>query len=201
MQSFVIQSGHFPFSELMDVFQLGKKILKIFRKFSGDFQVTSVPGVLEPDHPRVQALTGQAGHRLFRPIHLIPRHGMAQGRHVNANLVRATGFQTKLHMCKARVPGNHMIMRDGVFGILLRDRHLLPVHGMPPDRRIHRAVILFQVPVDNGLVNPGETVLFNLLSKLLVGKIILCHNQQTAGIFVDAVKNTGTHHPSGQAKH
>ena len=40
------------------------------------------------------------------------------------------------------------------------------------------------------MINPVEAVLFDLLRKVHVGKIVFCHEQETAGVLINAVDNT-----------
>ena len=58
-----------------------------------------------------------------------------------------------------------------------------------------------QPAADHRLIDTGEGMLFDLRGQALMGQVVLRHNQQAAGILINAVDNTGTHHAAdaGQA--
>ena len=66
---------------------------------------------------------------------------------------------------------------------------------MAAQRLVHRALFLFEVAVDDGPVFPGKAVGLDLLRQLLVGRVVFGHDQQTAGVLVDAVDDPRPNHP------
>ena len=60
---------------------------------------------------------------------------------------------------------------------------------MPANRRVHSPAVLPQVPDHHRLICPCQTVVLKLCGQCLVRSIILCRNNQSAGIPVNAVNN------------
>ena len=71
----------------------------------------------------------------------------------------------------------------------VRHGHLLPIRAMPANRRVHSPAVLPQVPDHHRLICPCQTVVLKLCGQCLVRSIILCRNNQSAGIPVNAVNN------------
>ena len=70
----------------------------------------------------------------------------------------------------------------------------LAVCGMAAQGLVHRAGILFKGAVHHSAVLPGEGVGLNLLRQAGVGKVVFRHNQQAAGVLVNAVNDSRPGH-------
>ena len=66
---------------------------------------------------------------------------------------------------------------------------------MASDGRVHRALVLLNHSVDNGLVAPRDGVLLELFGQAAVGQVVFTGDDHPGGVHVDAVDNSGAHDP------
>ena len=147
----------------------------------------------KPDLFGMQALSLQTGDS--RAVHIVSVNGMPDVAHMYPDLMGAPGFQPTPDMSMLCKLGQHCIMGHRMPGIFLRHAHFLPIRCASADGSIHRARRLPEPSAGNGFIFPGKAVAFDLLRQMLMGKIRFRHHQQTAGVFVDPVHDTGTDHP------
>ena len=91
------------------------------------------------------------------------------------------------------ITGKHLVMGNGRLGIGSRHRHFLAVGWMATDGSFYCAVVLYNISDYDCLIYARKGMNFNLFCQTLVGLIVLRDYQQTAGIFINAMHNTGTH--------
>jgi hypothetical protein len=73
----------------------------------------------------------------------VARYRMTDIRHMDAYLVRPARLEPEADVSISPVTCHYFIMRNGVPRRLLRHRHLFALSGMPADRRVDSAGILF----------------------------------------------------------
>ena len=103
-------------------------------------------------------------------------------------------FQPEFQMGKSLILLQHPIVGDRFLGILGCDTHLLALQGIAPDGSIHPALRLLHAAIDHCLIHPVTAVGLDLLRQREMRLIGLCHQQQTAGIPVNAVHDSRADH-------
>ena len=144
----------------------------------------------EPQLHRMEALPREPRHRLLRPIDRVPADGMPNIRHVHPDLMGPPGLQTAPDMGEPLKPLQYLPVGHRI-PPPVRHGHLLPIRTMPANRRVHSPAVLPQVPDHHRLICPCQTVVLKLCGQCLVRSIILCRNDQAAGVPVDAVDDAG----------
>ena len=139
----------------------------------------------------VQALTVKRGDDFRWAVDVVARDRMTDVSEMHADLMGASGLQTAQDIGEAVVPLQHPDMGDGRLGVLLCDAHLLAVGLMPSDRRVDRALVLFDIAVADREVRAGEAVILDLFAESRMRDIGLRDHQKPAGVFIDAVDDAG----------
>ena len=145
------------------------------------------------DQPRVQALPAEAGHAVFRSVDRVARHGMPDVRHVDADLMRAAGFQPQRRVGKRTVIFQYRIVRHCRTGMPVGHAHLLAVLFAAADGRADRPLRLPQMPVQHSSVFSSEGMSLDLLCQGMMRGVRLGDDQEPARILVDPVHDAGTH--------
>ena len=79
----------------------------------------------------------------------------------------------------------------GIFTVFLYNSHFLAIGGVTADRRVDSAMVGLHMPIYNRLIFSRESVPFDLFGEGKMCKIILCNDQKSACILIDAVNNAG----------
>ena len=137
-------------------------MLNLLRQGAGESHLIAGAGVQERQLLRVDALRMQAELRLADAVDGVARDGVADPSHVHADLVRAAGLEAAAQVRILPVARDDLPVRDGIAAVFFRDGHLLAVRRMPPDGRVDRSGILFEIAADDALVGPCERVVFEL---------------------------------------
>ena len=138
----------------------------------------------------VQALTVQTGAVIARAVYRVAGNRMPQIGHMHADLVGAAGLQLTAHVSETGIPSDNFVMGHGR-SAAGDHRHFLAVFGMAVDGRGNLAFILPQIADDNGLVSTGQAAVLQLIGQALMGTVVFRHDKQTAGVFIDAMHDTG----------
>ena len=111
---------------------------------------------------RVQGLALQAQFGPGWAIDRVPGHRMAQGGHMHPDLMGAAGFQPGLQQRKGPIALQHPPMGYSrpAAGV---DGHALAVRSAPADGGVYRALLLPQVPLQNGDIGAPGGMLLQLL--------------------------------------
>jgi hypothetical protein len=120
----------------------------------------------------MEALSGQTGIGLFVAVDHITQKGMADGSHVDTDLMGASGFQTALDMGIAGKTLQHAPVGNGMTAVSGIDGHALAVYGVTTDGGVHGAGVLTKAAYGNGLVNAGQRVVLKLLGQSQVRFIV-----------------------------
>ena len=110
---------------------------------------------------------------------------------MHPDLVGAAGLQLAADVRKAPVARQHLPVSDGAAAVFLGHGHALAIRGMTADGPVDRPGILPKGAVHHGLIDPGEAPVRQLGGELLMGEVILGHDQQARGVFVDPVDDAG----------
>ena len=145
----------------------------------------------EAEGSGVETLAVLAQLGLFMAVDGVAQDGMADVRHVDADLVGAAGFELAADVGIAPVAFDDLPVGHGVPGIALGDAHFLPVGGVPPDGGIHGAGVLPEGAADNALIGSGHGVVLELGGQPGVGVVVFRYGQQAGGILVDPVDDSG----------
>ncbi len=113
---------------------------------------------------------------------------MALVGHVDPNLMGATRLEPARNQRKSGEGVQYRIMGDSM-ATVRDDRHFLTVFGMPTNGGVNLSLNGLRRPFDNGPIQAGCGVCFELLGQMLVGVVIFCDNQQAAGLFVQTMHN------------
>ena len=97
-----------------------------------------------------------------RTVYRIPQDRMADGRHVDTDLMRPPGLQFALNIRIIPEPLQNTVMGHSAAGIGRFRAHFLAIRGMTSDGRIYRAMIILQVPVDDRMITPGDRMFLQL---------------------------------------
>ncbi len=129
---------------------------------------------------------------------MIPQQGMADMRHLHANLMGPPGFQVAAHQtCDVTKTFHHLIMSDRFLGIIAgADGHLLPIACGSGDAGRDCACRSLGHAPDEGEVSPLQATVtavgLELLGQALMCRIVLGDDQKPRRILVKAVHNSGT---------
>ena len=115
---------------------------------------------------------------------------MPDVRHVHAYLMRPPCYGVSLHQ---REPAEwpvetlrHVIVRQRRAPVA-HDGHLLAIARVPPDGRIHRAVVVARQPGRERGVRLGNGALFQLARQAPMRRVCLRHDDQPGGVLVQPV--------------
>ena len=120
---------------------------------------------------------------------------------MHPNLVGAPGFQPTAQVGKAVISSQHLIMGDcllGSYNVSVRldavgaHCHLFAVPKTASDGQVDDTFLLLDLSVDHRFIKAVYRVLLNLAAESKIAFVILCTDQQTAGILVDAMNDSLT---------
>src|SRR4030088_3196965 len=121
-------------------------------------------------------------------IEYVTHHSVSQGRPVYAILVgssRLDLYLEKTELAKAAIePPHHPIMRDRLSPSRDPRRHSDSPHRIAADAFRDRPPFRLQPPMDQRNVSLLHLATGELCSQLPMRFIVLCHHDQTAGLFV-----------------
>ena len=146
---------------------------------------------VQEESPRSEAL-------VRRPVAGVPDHGVPDGRHVHADLMRPPALERELEQGRRLLPAPPLQDRVGGARRFSRggDRHLRRRAGGAADGRLHLAPVVGHVARDQGQVaalhGPGR----QLVDQRPVGLLGPGHGQEARGALVEAVHDPG---PVGRA--
>ena len=106
---------------------------------------------------------------------------------MDADLVRPPGLQLKSGVGVAGKTLQYPVMGHGRLTVLFGNRHFFAVHRMAADGPIYISRILFQIAQQNTVIYPFHRVAFYLFGQTQVGGIGLGHQEQAAGILINAM--------------
>ena len=133
----------------------------------------------------------QAELRLADAVDRVSRDGVADPRHMHADLVRAAGLEAAAQVRILPVARDDLPVRHGLAAVLLRNGHALAVARVAADGRIDRAAVLAEAAADDALIGAAQRVVAELGGKAPVGKVVLRHDEQAGRVAVDAVDDAG----------
>ena len=142
----------------------------------------------------METLPVQKGNLLLRPVERVAGHRMPDIGHMHPNLMGAPGLQPEAKVAEPLVPLQHRKMGNRRFGVLVGHGHLLAFDRMPADGGVHPAAVLFYISVHDRLITAVEGVFLNLFCEAGVRTITFGHNQQAAGVLINAVDNARPQH-------
>lgn len=127
-------------------------------------------------------------------IDRVANERVPQMQHVDAYLVRTPGVQSTHNqggVCGGIVL-EHFVVRNGGFTRTgIHHCHFEAVDGVAPYVGKNGALGLFGAPLYNSQVYFACVSLCKLSGEGEVGAVIFCHNDASAGIFVQTVNNAG----------
>ena len=161
----------------------------------------SLPGERRERCPNRRRETAGARRETGR-VNRVADHGMTDMRHMHAYLVRTTGFELQLDERRKRLATvtaiglDDLIVRHGLPArIAVHNSHPRAIANTAPQGRIHGSGGAQQAPPDKRLVPALEFAIASMRRKLraqsLMSGIRLGHDQETAGILVQPVHDTG----------
>ena len=103
-------------------------------------------------------------------------------------------------MGEAIIAGNDLVVGDGVPSAFGNNGHAFAIGGMAADGGIHCAGILADAAINHRLIHAAEAMVAELIGKEAVGKIVFGNDEQTGGIHIDAVDNSGALFPADAAE-
>jgi len=115
---------------------------------------------------------------------------MADGFHVCTYLMGAPGLEHTLHQGDISEPLEHVIMghrRLADFRPGVEHLHAQPVFGVSPDVAFHPAVVLNDIAPHQCVIRAVRGLVEKLLAQGRLGIGRLGHDEQSAGVLVDAV--------------
>jgi len=120
---------------------------------------------------------------------------------VHADLMGSSGFQATLdNGCSDPETLYDGVMRPGLFSLIVGDdSHFLSIAGATADTAFDSAFRGRRAP-DNGGIRPVDAVLGKLLGKTGMGCIVLCDNEQSAGVLVYTVDDSRPPHAAHTGK-
>ena len=133
---------------------------------------------------------GQGCANLFRLVNRIADQSMTDRGQVDANLMGAPCFQTACQQRPVCAVFDHGVMRRCRLAIG-RNRHALAIPGVASNRCFDRAVVINDT-VDNGGIGPADRSRLHLAYQVSVRSQRFRHHQQTAGVLVEPVNDTGS---------
>ena len=83
-------------------------------------------------------------------------------------------------------------MCNGIFTILLIDRHFLSIIRIAPDRCVYQSLILCRMTDHDSPINTVDRMYLDLFRNLDMRLIILTYDQRSGRILIDSVDNART---------
>ena len=140
-------------------------------------------------------LWGEARDDVGGAVEGVADDGVAEGLHVDANLVGAAGFDTNLDEGEGAVGGGQALeyvdVGDGGAAVGTAGGHAGATDEVAGDGKVDGGVVLFDVAVDEGDVSLGDLTLGEHLAELAVGAVVFGDEDETAGLLVEAVDDAG----------
>ncbi len=131
-----------------------------------------------------------------RAVERVADDGVAEGLHVDADLVGAAGLDADLDEGEGAVGGGEALedgdVRDGGAAVGAAGGHAGAADEVAGDGEVDGDVVLGDVAVDEGevgLVRPGGAG--EHLAELAVGAVVLGDDDEAAGLLVEAVDDAG----------
>ena len=126
---------------------------------------------------------------LCAAVSFVVEEGMADGGHVDADLVRASGLQPAFHDGDETVTFQHFPMGHSPFPFLriVIYAEAQPVVRVPADGALDGAFVLGDVAPDDGGIDAVDGMDEELVGEVRLRLGILGDHQQAAGVLVDAV--------------
>ena len=144
----------------------------------------------EAQRGRVQTLSGEARNLFLCAVHRVAEDGVADVGHMDADLVRASGFQPAADVRIARIAGDDLPVRDSLASAGYHS-HALAVRRMAGDRGVDSAAVLAEITDNDTFIRPCKRVIGELRGEKLVRRIVFRRDDQAARVAVDAVDDAG----------
>jgi hypothetical protein len=117
---------------------------------------------------------------------------VANVRQVDANLVRATGFEGETQEAQGTPGFEHLVVRAGGPPSTRHHGHFLALLGMPSDGRIDGALQRWQAPTHERDIAPLQLAGLELRGEMALTAVVLGDQQETGRIFVEPVHDAWT---------
>ena len=145
--------------------------------------------IKRPPFSRVQAVSDDPP-----VVGRIAEDGMADVSGMNADLVRPARLQPKTHESREWHGLDRLVMGDGMFAFLGGDDgHLLPVAGVAPDGGVDGPCRRVGHAPHEAEVAPQDRALLELSSQRAVRHVVLGHDHQARGVFVETMYDAGAY--------
>jgi hypothetical protein len=147
------------------------------------------PRMIECEFPGVQHgprnFSGAAGAILS-----ISQNGMTEMLKMDANLVSASTVQTALEQRRIRSAAHHPKIGARIPTALARDRHLLPLNAMSPNRSVNGPGISPQFSGDEREINLLNRAGGELAGEIEMGGIVFRDDQATTCSLVEPMNDS-----------
>ena len=125
---------------------------------------------------------------------------MADAGHVDTDLVCPPCLQFTFDISVITEPFKDAVMGNRMPAVRRFGAHFFAVHRMTPDGGIHSACILLQIPVHDRMVPPCNVMLLQVVSKDLMGSVVLADQKRSCRVHVDTVYDSGPQHAVNTGK-
>jgi len=181
--------GPFYLAEL--IAEAGKNVRKVFGKLAGYLAKRVCSGMDETQSACVQALSLKPFFLSLFAIDKVAEQRVSDIGHVYSYLVGASRFELASYVRIAVISREDLIMRDGVSGIALRNRHAFSVGQVTANRRINHARVVPDPAEYDRLIGSGKAVVGKLGGKETMRVVVFRGDDKPRGVHVDTVDDAG----------
>ena len=162
---------------------------KLLRQRRGERHPLPRPWVRKCQRVRVEHQAGNF-RALGGPVNRVAADRMPDGLHVHADLVRPPGQNVDVQQRHVPPARKHRPVRNrrAAFGV---NCHFLAVFLAPRDGLVDAPAVLAQIPFNQRAVMLLHLPLLQLAAEGELALVVLCHEQQTAGVLVQPVDDAG----------
>src|SRR5690606_33014604 len=186
--------GHPPARAPGPSLPLGSQTLEYLPQVGGkrrlDLDGPAALGQAELQVARVQELAGDGDAERALAVHLIADDRVADEEHMHPDLVRASRLDLDVQEGGVAEPLQHAEVGHGRAAVG-HYRHPLAVARVAADRRVDRAFVLADHPMDQGDVALDDIALLPLLDQITSRLLVLRDDDQARGVLVQAVYDPG----------
>ena len=148
---------------------------------------TEFEAILDECLVTAAALTSQ---NLSTSISLVHKEWMTDMLHVGTNLMGTARFQHTLHQGGITETFQHLVMsnrRLAYSAVRIEDLHTEAVFRITADIAFYATFIFYNVAPNERIVTAMGSLVEELLTQCGLCRRSLCHNEQSAGIFINAM--------------
>ena len=154
----------------------------------------------------ISLVTGSplTSENLSSAIALVAEQRMADMLHVGPDLMGTPRLKDTFYQCDKAISFEHLIMGDGWLAYLRVGReHLHPqtVFRITSDITLYTPLILYEVTPHQSIIATMSGLVEELFTQRSLGIWRLGHDEQSAGVFIDAMdqpyRGSSTHHCAG----